>query len=39
MDKATALYAKSPDAVRRLIISAATPGITAFADSFRLRKD
>jgi hypothetical protein len=33
------LYAKSPDKVRRLIISAASPGITAFADAFRLRKD
>ena len=33
------LYAKSPDKVRRLIISSASPGITAFADAFRLRKD
>lgn len=33
-----ALYAKSPDAVRRLIVAAANPGITAFADAFRLRK-
>lgn len=32
-------YAKSPDAVRRLIISTTTGGITAFADAFRLRKD
>ena len=36
---AVALYAKSPDAVRRMIVSAANPGITAFADAFRLRKD
>ena len=34
-----ALYAKSPDAVRRTIVSAAAPGATAFADAFRLRKD
>ena len=33
------LYTTSPDAVRRMIVSAANPGITAFADSFRLRKD
>ena len=37
--RAEALYATSPDAVRRMIVSAANPGITAFADSFRLRKD
>ena len=34
-----ALYAKSPDAVRRTIVAAANPGLTAFADAFRLRKD
>jgi hypothetical protein len=33
------LYSRSPDAVRRLIISSATGGLTAFADAFRLRKD
>ena len=33
------LYGTSPDSVRRMIVSAANPGITAFADSFRLRKD
>jgi hypothetical protein len=33
------LYAKSPDAVRRLIVSGANPGITAFADAFNLRRD
>ena len=32
-------YVKSPDAVRRLIVSAANPGAAAFADAFRLRKD
>lgn len=36
---AEALYARSPDAVRRMIVSAAAPGISAFADAFRLRKD
>ena len=34
-----ALYRTSPDAVRRMIVAAANPGITAFADAFRLRKD
>lgn len=34
-----ALYARSPDAVRRMIVAAANPGITAFADAFRLRRD
>ena len=29
-------YAKSPDAVRRIIIKAASPGLAAFADAFRL---
>ena len=37
--QAEALYARSPDAVRRMIVAAANPGITAFADAFRLRKD
>lgn len=32
-------YAKSPDAVRRLIVAAAADGLSAFADAFRLRKD
>lgn len=34
-----ALYAKSPNAVRRMIVAAANPGITAFADAFKLRKE
>jgi DNA-binding FadR family transcriptional regulator len=38
-EKTQALYGKSPDAVRRLIVSATNPGISAFADAFRLRKD
>lgn len=32
-------YARSPDAVRRIIVSAANAGLTAFADAFRLRRD
>lgn len=32
-------YARSPDAVRRIIVSAANPSLTAFADAFRLRRD
>ena len=38
-ERAVALYKRSPDAVRRSIVAAANPGITAFADAFRLRKD
>ena len=33
------LYQKSPDKVRRLIVAQASPGVTAFADAFKLRKD
>lgn len=33
-----ALYARSPDKVRRIIVSAASGGLTAFADAFRIRK-
>lgn len=36
---AEAAYFKAPDAVRRLIVTAGKPGIAAFADAFRLRKD
>ena len=39
VEQAEALYATSPDAVRRMIVAAASPGITAFADAFRFRKD
>jgi hypothetical protein len=39
VERAAALYAKSPDAVRRMIVAAASPSIAAFADAFRLRKD
>lgn len=38
-EAAAGRYAKSPDAVRRTIVAAANPSITAFADAFRLRKD
>lgn len=37
--KAEDRYAKSPDAVRRLIVSAANPALTAFVDAFRFRRD
>ena len=39
LEAAAELYRKRPDRVRRLIIAAASPGLTAFADAFRLRKD
>ena len=32
-------YRRSPDKVRRLIVSQTAPGLTAFADAFKLRKD
>ena len=38
-EQAEQLYRKSPDAVRRMIVAAANPGLTAFADAFRLWKD
>jgi hypothetical protein len=38
-DATELLYAKKPDAVRRMIIAAATDGLTAFADAFRLRRE
>lgn len=31
-------YARSPDAVRRMIVAAANSGFSVFADAFRLRK-
>ena len=37
-DAVESLYARSPDAVRRLIVGAPS-GLAAFADAFRLRKD
>jgi hypothetical protein len=32
-------YGRSPDKVRRLIVAQRAPGVTAFADAFKLRKD
>lgn len=32
-------YARFPGRVRRLIVARQTPGLNAFADAFRLRKD
>lgn len=37
--QAADLYAKKPDAVRRLIVLSRRSGVTAFADAFRLRRD
>jgi DNA-binding MarR family transcriptional regulator len=31
-------YRKSPNKVRRLIVAQASPGVTAFADAFKLRR-
>ena len=31
-------YARSPDKARRLIVAQCAPGVTAFADAFKLRK-
>lgn len=39
VERTEALYARSPDSVRRMIVAAANPGLAAFADAFRLRKD
>lgn len=38
-DQAVARYARSPNAVRRLIVSGATPSLDAFVDAFRFRRD
>jgi DNA-binding MarR family transcriptional regulator len=32
-------FRRSPDKVRRLIVAQSTPGVTAFADAFKLRRD
>jgi hypothetical protein len=39
VDVTQALYAKKPDKLRRVIVSSAATGLSAFADSFRLRND
>ena len=36
-DGAERMYAKGPDAVRRMIIASANGGLTAFADAFKLK--
>lgn len=37
--EAEALYAQRPDAVRRMIIAAASSPVSQFADAFKLRRD
>ena len=39
IDETQALYASKPDAVRRLIVLSSGADLSAFADSFRLRRD
>lgn len=39
VDVTQAIYAKKPDAVRRVIVSGTATGLSAFANSFRLRND
>lgn len=39
VDQLEKLYGTRPDAVRRAIVSTSGPGLTAFADAFKLRKD
>ena len=39
VEEAAELYARKPDAVRRLIVGSSTRGIAAFADAFKLRND
>lgn len=38
VEKAKELYARKPDAVRRMIVASTTSGVAAFADAFRLWK-
>ena len=39
VERTEELYGRKPDAVRRLIVAGSAPGLTAFADAFRFRKD
>ena len=39
IEEREAVFAKRPDTVRRLIVAASSPGLTAFADAFRLGRD
>lgn len=38
VERAEGLYARKPDAVRRMIVASTTSGVAAFANAFRLRK-
>jgi hypothetical protein len=38
-EETEALYARRPDAVRRMIVATAVSDLDAFADAFRLRKE
>ena len=38
VEAAIDFYGRSPDKVRRLIVAQCAPGVTAFADAFKLRK-
>ena len=39
IDKVQLLYAERPDAIRRLIVTSANIGLSAFANSFLFRRD
>jgi hypothetical protein len=39
VDASESLYARSPDAVRRMIVGSSVSGLAAFADAFRLKRD
>jgi DNA-binding transcriptional ArsR family regulator len=39
VDAAAELYARKPETVRRIIVTAGHPGLANFADAFRLWKD
>ena len=39
IEETEALFAQRPDTIRRLIVAASKPGLTAFADAFRLGRD
>jgi hypothetical protein len=39
VDASETLYARSPDAVRRMIVGSSVSGLAAFADAFRLKRD
>lgn len=39
IEETEALFAQRPDTIRRLIVAASRPGLTAFADAFKLGRD